>query len=255
VRLIQDLGERYLMAFKPPNFNGILVPYGASVIELAAMIELPGPQRWAAYIALAHDESEEGLGVLAKATQRSDPHTRRAALAAIGQHVKGHTLADLVHDGLEDPSDFVARTACEAAAALRLHGAHDAVFRLLDDKSLATRIVAIQTLKVLWNDLDFTKLHEIVQDKRNERLRKEAAFTLRARASESNWHQLFDTWREDSLPRHRTWACQLAELFGGSQAMPILTKLAKDHNGHVRKAAARAIAAIADRRPDNPTAG
>ena len=73
---------------------------------------------------------------------------------------------------------------------------------------------------------------------------------LRKRALRSNWRLLFDIWYREHPPRHRVWACELAETFGGSEILPFLAKLSEDRDGHVREAAGRAIDIIQERTLD-----
>lgn len=64
-----------------------------------------------------------------------------------------------------------------------------------------------------------------------------AAWNLRAAATLRNWRRLFSIWYADEQPRHRQWACELAETFGDADVLPQLVLLSGDANGHVRKAA------------------
>ncbi len=66
--------------------------------------------------------------------------------------------------------------------------------------------------------------------------------------SDSNWRLLFDTWRREHPPRHRVWACELAGTYGSSEILPYLAQLAADGDGHVSKAAGRAIGIIQEHR-------
>src|SRR5204862_363506 len=49
------------------------------------------------------------------------------------------------------------------------------------------------------------------------------------------------SWKADELPRCRTWACELAARYGVLPVRSDVEVLAKDGNGHVRKAALRAL--------------
>ncbi|WP_247359433.1 HEAT repeat domain-containing protein [Bradyrhizobium sp. 134] len=51
----------------------------------------------------------------------------------------------------------------------------------------------------------------------------------------------------DELPRHRLWACEIANTFGDPDVLPALTPLLNDDDGHVRKSAAQAHQAIGAR--------
>ncbi len=237
------------MIDRPEFFNGVPIPYGASVAQLLGMIESSGPEKWAAIVALAHCDADEALHLLANLAQSSDTYTRRAAIVAIGRHARGHVLGQLVCKRLEDSSEYVAWAACEAAAALKLRAAHGGIQNLLKHRSQALRLAAVQALAVLWRNSDFSKVFQLMQSDPADKVRKEAAWTLRKRARRSNWRLLFDTWRREHPPRHRVWACELAETFGASEILPFLAQLAADRDGHVRKAAGRAIDIIQERPP------
>lgn len=62
-------------------------------------------------------------------------------------------------------------------------------------------------------------------------VRRAAAWTLRSTASASTWRQLFSLWHEDALPRHRTWACELAALYAASDVLEDLAGLTHDIDG------------------------
>lgn len=52
------------------------------------------------------------------------------------------------------------------------------------------------------------------------------------------------SWREDPLHRHRVWACEIAAVFGGADVIEALQMLATDPDGHVRRTAEHALAAV-----------
>ena len=235
------------MIDRPELLNGVPIPYGASVAQLLGMIESSGSEKWAAIMALAHCDADEALHLLGNLAQSSDTYIRRAAIEAIGRHARGHMAGQLVCKRLEDSSDYIVRSACKAAVALKLRAAHGGIQILLKHRSQSLRLVAVQSLAVLWRNSDFSKVFQLMQSDPADEVRKEAAWTLRKHALRSNWHLLFDTWRREHPPRHRVWACQLAEAFGGSDILQFLAQLATDRDGHVRKAACRAIDIIQER--------
>ena len=235
------------MINRPEFFNGVPIPYGASVAQISGKIESSGPEKWAAIMALAHCAADEALHLLSNLARSSDTYTRRAAIEAIGRHARGHVLGQLVCNRLEDPSEYVARAACEAAAALKLRAAHGGIQNLQKHRSQALRLAAVQALAVLWQNSDFSKVFQLMQSDPDDKVRMEAAWTLRKRALRSDWRLLFDTWRSEHPPRHRVWACELAETFGGSEILPFLAQLAADRDGHVREAAGRAIEIVQER--------
>ena len=156
----------------------------------------------------------------------------------------------MVCEGLDDASEYVAWAACEAAVKLKLGAAHDGILTLLEHRPPNLRAAAVRALAVLWRDPDFPKVFHLMQRDSADEVRKDAAWTLRKRADRSNWRLLFDTWRGEHPPRHRLWACELARTFGDGEILPLLAQLAEDRDGHVRKAAARAIAVVQERPAD-----
>jgi HEAT repeat protein len=150
-------------------------------------------------------------------------------------------LRGVVLKALGDHSDYVVRTACEAVARWELIEAHERVVALLANASAVTRQAAIRTLDAIWLDSDFLAIFRIYTSARETGIRREAAWVLRRRAASANRRLLFDAFRKDGLPRHRQWACELAETFSAPDIVPLLLPLASDADGHVRKAALRAI--------------
>jgi HEAT repeat protein len=150
-------------------------------------------------------------------------------------------LRTLILSALRDPSEHVVRTACNVVAQWELNEAHELVVALLANPSKATRQAAIRTLRAIWVDADFTLIFRIYTNALEMDVRREAAWVLRQRASFTHWRMLFDAFHVDELPRHRQWACELAENFSRGGILPALTQLALDVDGHVRKAASQAI--------------
>jgi HEAT repeat protein len=165
-------------------------------------------------------------------------------------HPDGHRLGALIRSLLSDTHDFVARSACEAAARHRVTEAHDAVVRLLDATPEASRIAALHSLRTLWLDEDFERVLQAYSTSPSATVRKEAAWTLRSTGSMSTWPRLFALWCEDALPRHRRWACELAGRYGSRDVLTALKRLSDDVDGHVRVTAARAIVEVEAR--ENP---
>ena len=229
------------MKNRPTTRNGIEVPYGASVDQLAGLVRGGTPERWAAFVALAHVPEESGLAILSESVRSPDPHVRRAAVEAIGVHPEGRRLSAQVCSLLSDTHDFVVRSACEAAARRRVMEAHDAILALLDAKPKSSRQTALQALRELWQDADFKRVLQAFTSETSTAVRKEAAWTLRSTVSASTWRQLFTVWCGDALPRHRGWACELAALYGSGEVLTDLERLTHDVDGHVRKVAAQAV--------------
>jgi HEAT repeat protein len=197
--------------------------------------------RWAAFVALAHSSDRSALTFLQESAGSPDPHVRRIAAEAIGVHLEGSRLVDVILTLIADSDQIVVRSACEAAGRQRLTQAHDAIVRLLDSPDASTRGVAVRTLRSLWRETDFDRVLRTFTSDHSTEVTRDAAWTLRAFASESNWQELFAIWQADVLPRHRRWAAELAGVFGDRRFLPRLERLAEDTDGHVRHQAIQAI--------------
>jgi HEAT repeat protein len=93
----------------------------------------------------------------------------------------------------------------------------------------------------LWLDSDFEPVFKIHITDKNGNVRTQAAWTLRRNVAQGNWKTLFEVWQKDEMSRHRVWACELAAQFGTVSNLSVLKKLSDDKDGHVRKAAKKAI--------------
>ena len=196
---------------------------------------------------LGSREDAEAMKTLAAVAAVDDQFLRRTALEVIGRHPKGHELSAIVLRACRDPSEYVVRAACEIAGQWKLLEAHDLVLSHLANASGATRQTAIRALGAIWVETDFPLMFSIYAEDRETGVRREAAWVLRRRATPANWRTLFDALYIDELARHRVWACELAEGFSGPEILPVLSLLASEPDGHVRKAASRAVQTISSR--------
>lgn len=196
---------------------------------------------------LASREDAGALNELAEAAALEDQFLRRMAVEVIGLHPQGRELRAIILKALGDSSEYVVRTACEVVMKWKLCEAHEPVVALLGDASSATRQQAIQTLDNIWIDADFPLIFRIYAKDSEPALRKEAAWVLRRHVSSAHWRTLFNAFHVDELPRHRQWACELAESFSGRDLLEALSQLSLDTDGHVRKAAAQAIGSLSSR--------
>jgi HEAT repeat protein len=188
---------------------------------------------------LASREGPGALGALAEAAAVADQFLRRTAIEAIGRHPQGRELRAIVLGALCDSSEYVVRTACEVVAQWELSEAHEPVAALLTNAPTATRQAAVRAVGAIWLDTDFPLIFSIYADASETELRRDAAWVLRQRVPAAHRKMLFEAFSADELPRHRQWACELAENLSGSEILPILSRLSLDEDGHVRKAASR----------------
>ncbi len=187
------------------------------------------------------------LNALAEAAAGKDQFLRRTAIEVIGRHQQGRELGAIILSALGDPSGYVVRAACEVVAQWELSEAHELVVALLASAATTTRQAAIRALGAIWLDADFPLILNIYAKASDIDLRREAAWVLRQRVSPVNWRTLFNAFYVDELPRHRGWACELAENFSGPEILPVLLQLSLDTDGHVRKAASQAIRILSSR--------
>jgi hypothetical protein len=95
-------------------------------------------------------------------------------------------------------------------------------------------------------DGDFAPVFRLPLSDPSPAVRRDAAWTLRRTACAETWRELFEAWKGDQLPRHRLWACELAGEHGDESVGVELRALARDRDGHVRKAVARTLARWSD---------
>ena len=151
------------------------------------------------------------------------------------------TRPNVVLNLLQDKYGFVVRTACEVAAVLGLARAHDRILELAEIGEEATRLSALSALESLWVPADFERVFARYVKDQSAGVRKQAAWTLCKHASPEHWEQVFESWSKDPVPRHRVWACSIAEKFGDRTVVARLNALRSDPDGHVRCAAERAL--------------
>ena len=204
----------------------------------------PPPARWAAFRALEFVLGPAALASLDEYAASGDAHVRRAAVEVIGRHPEGRTLVSTICGALTDSDPFVVRTACIAAGRLNAVAARDRICSLLVDQSADTRSAAIRALGDVWEPSDQERVLKLFVSDPSEEVRKEAAWILRSRVDDALWIKLFDLWREAKLPRYRAWACELVERFASTAQREDLERMSEDDNGHVRKAAGKALVRI-----------
>lgn len=225
----------------PADIDGVTVPYGRSALELHSIVAAGTAERWAAVVALAHSSDPRAMACLGDLASFSEPYVRRFVVQWIGRCPYGAKLIHLVVERLRDPSGIVVRTAAQVAGELALSEAHTDVIALLKDTSPATRQAGLVALQKLWQEADFETVVEVFKTDASEEVRRTAGWTLRETWSANRAPVLVELWRADPLPRHRVWACQIVTEFPHGQLHQRIACLAEDPDGHVRKAARRAL--------------
>jgi HEAT repeat protein len=229
------------MATRPSLNNGVPIPYDNEVEELRRRVKNPGPEAWAACLALGYKADKNAFEILEELAVSDDWRYRRSAIEAMAVHRLALTRIAFFCGCLEDPSPYVVRTACQVVADLKLDDAHDSLRKLVHSGAADTRIAALRALKELWKPSDYALVFSVFQSDVSEQVRRQATWTLRSNVDKGNWVPLFEAWRADPLHRHRVWACELAGKFGGNNLSQTLKAMLKDPDGHVSKAAARAL--------------
>jgi hypothetical protein len=227
----------------PQTWNGEPIPYRETVEVLRTLISTyakAGP----AIRALAEHPDSDALEALIDLTHSRDPYLRASAVEAIGYHRTGRDAAEVVVSMLADSNCFVVRAAARAAAASGLAAAHDRIHELIEAQEEATRLIALEALQILWEPSDFEAVFARYLSDPSDRVRKQAAWTLEKNVSSDQWERVFSAWSGDRIPRHRAWACSIAERFGTKTIFAELVGLCSDPDGHVRRAAERAVKAI-----------
>jgi HEAT repeat protein len=225
----------------PQQINGTPILYDAPLEILLEHIKSHSAKTGPAFVALGAHSSEQSLAALVSTAKGKDADFRRAAVEAIACHSLGITQAKLICDLFQDSDEIVVRAACRAASNLKLSESHSQILAFLNSKNPKTREVALEALNNLWLDSDFEQVFKVHTTDRNSNVRKQAAWTLQKNIAQKNWSKLFEIWHKDETSRHRVWACELAAQFGSESTLPILEKLSNDRDGHVRKAAKKAI--------------
>jgi len=187
------------------------------------------------------------LELLTKVAASDDQFFRRTAVEVIGKHKEVRSLQGVILRALIDPSEYVVRAACDVVARCKVSEAHDLILSNLASTSGSTRQSALRAISAIWQDADFSVVFRAYLRDAEIHVRREAAWVLRTRAVSENWRTLFDAFSVDVLARHRQWAREIAEAFSNAEMVPLLSKLAFDSDGHVRKAASRAIEIISAR--------
>jgi HEAT repeat protein len=226
---------------RPQQINGTPILYDAPLEILLEQIKSHSAKTGPAFVALSAHSSEKSLEGLVSAAKGKDADFRRAAVEAIAGHALGVTQAKLICDLFQDSDEIVVRAVCRAAADLKLSESHNQILALLNSRNPKTREVAIEALDKVWLDSDFEQIFKIHTTDKNSNVRTQAAWTLRRNVTRRNWETLFEAWQKDKMSRHRVWACELAAQFGSVSNLSALKKLSDDQDGHVRKAAKKAI--------------
>jgi HEAT repeat protein len=225
----------------PTQVNGVRIPYAATYDELGEYLKTPGSLAWAACIALGRLGTSDALTKLVELSKSSDWRFRRSAIEGFAYHPQAGKVPEPLRAALKDSSPYVVRTACETIAKIKSVELHDDVLVLLKSSNPAIRQSAVRALKSLWRVTDFDEVFDLFLSDKVAKVRNEAARTLRSHVTSETWMKLFGDWWQNSVIRHRKWACELASMFDAQKVKKELEALSSDTDGHVRKAALKAL--------------
>lgn len=233
------------MLRRPEKLNGVMVPYDEPVALLLEKAQRPSsPERWAAFKALACNNSIESIDGLIKLYKSEDNVQRRSVVDAIRENKNGSKAANIILKSLDDTDMSIVRAGIEAVGKIKLTEANKKIIELLKGNDAIQR-ASLSALKKIWQPSNFDSVFFIFKKSKNDSNRKEACWTLRATTDVNNWGELFEVWQYDQTPRHRLWACELISKFGRSADVEKLTKLLEDKDGHVRLSAEKVIKKLA----------
>ena len=105
-----------------------------------------------------------------------------------------------------------------------------------------TRSASLQALDVLWRDDDLDAVLATMTDDPNDVVRRQAAWVLSHHAPVDS--RLIQRWRVSALSRDPVWVCDFLAQSSIPDRSAILETLLHDPDGHVRKAARRALTAL-----------
>jgi HEAT repeat protein len=205
------------------------------------------PACWLAFIALGERDDVSSMRLLADELASSDLHRRRAAVEALGHHGEGARELASIRLLLSDPSPVVVRSAIQTLVRLKDDDSHGRLVGLLRDPDPATRCSAVDGIDQLWVDGDEANLIELAENDAAVQVRRRASAVLFGHANQLMWRRMVDLWRRSDLPRERVWACRLFARFGSAADRASLLPFMGDGDGHVRKAATRTLAVLAQR--------
>jgi hypothetical protein len=109
----------------------------------------------------------------------------------IGEHANGQTEKGVVLEALDDESELVVRTACEAIVKLRLQEANERLVSLFDGSPLVQH-AALNALWYVWLPTNFQAVFWIYRHPPNDNNRKTAASILYENADSKSWSELFE---------------------------------------------------------------
>ncbi len=225
-------------------FNGIEISEKLSIEDLSKIF-LSGSEdkdkKWAACLALGLKSDSISLSILVNAFKSKDWTIRRISAESIKNHRKALDVKDDIINLLGDENEYVKRTACVTIAELKINKAHDDIVNLINSNDPYTRKIAIEAIASIWKNSDFELILKKFTSDDNREVRLSAAEKLREHVNSDTWRTLFDIWCIDSFDRHKLWSCEIAEQFGEINIKEKLLNLSHDKNGHIRKAAKRAL--------------
>jgi HEAT repeat protein len=235
------------VAIPSRTWNGTRWPEESTITRIA-LLDGPAPMCFAAFASLAEEDGPDVEAALVLRLGSPDWRRRRAACEALGARARSRATLHAVAALLDDDSTYVVAASCRAVGRLGAVDLRDRIARLLEGADEEIRLAAVEALDAFGEGDAFDVLFRAMCTDASETVQRRAAFALHDHSSITTWRTLFERWRTDTLARHRVWACDLAARFGDTTTCePTLLALSEDRDGHVRSAAAVALARIRGR--------
>lgn len=229
--------------YSPPEYSAAEEPSleGESLEALLHTVALGPPKSWPALQAIAGRNGDDVSNSVRSLLAAPDPYIRRYLVDSLRQAGNVPSFVEEIHALLFDDNAYVVSAACDALGGALHSRSVERIRELLCSQDSGIVLAAIGALQALRATHVFPDLLELYDQKKLRDLTFVLAEALVELTDESNWRELFKRLARDSAPRARTLACLLMERYGAKAELEILQPLVKDSDGHVRKAAARAL--------------
>jgi HEAT repeat protein len=214
---------------------------------LALLLQEPETAQ-AAIVALEKLATPESLDLLMSVLDREgiDWLCRVSAAHAVGRHPLGRSQSARVLSPLEHPDPVIFATAASAAATLGLAEAIPSLMARLQDPNRTIFAGAYNAIIVMRPASELSALLALYRTGDYEE-RKKIGSLVACTFYPAAWLDVFELLHSSEVGEHRVWAARIAHEFAGGEQLPKLEAMISDRDGHVRKAAVRAIAAINSR--------
>lgn len=211
-----------------------------STSELKSLIDLGDEKKFKCISQLASRSDPNAYEILKSYLKSDDWTLVRSALSIIAEYKNAFDIIDTIRELLESKSEYVQREAIINLKKLKDKESITLVKPFLKSSNQSTRLTAIKFFEEAWNDSVFEDILYLYSLP-NDDIKKASAKVLRQNANSENWKLVFDKLKNDLVPRHKTFALELAEKFNRKEVIEELKVLFRDEDGHVRKLAGKLL--------------